>query len=88
MKYIKNPKCKIRKENDGFIVFIPSVGPLWFNETAVDILNLISELSHPDSVVSAMMSKYDNMKVDDIRKDIERTLAILEMTECIYEVKE
>lgn len=88
-KYVKNPKCKIRKENQGFIVYIPSAGPLWFNETAMDVLNLISESSNVESIISALTSKYDNTKnVDDIRKDIEKTLTILEMTECIQKVKE
>lgn len=81
-KYVRNTKAKIRKENEGFAVYVPLNGVFWFNEEAMEIFNLVSSYD-VDSISAILASKYNISDTDKVKKDIVKTIDVLEMTGCV-----
>ena len=87
MRYVKNPKLKIRTENNGYIVYLPPGKIFWFNETAKDILAIINDYEKVEDIVSFLRSKYDIFSIDTVKLEVDNTVQILEMIGCISRVK-
>lgn len=87
-KYIKNPKLKIRKETEGYVVYVPLRGSFWFNETAIDIFNLISDCDDAENIAAALMTEYDVSISENVKIEVEKTMNILQMIGCIKRVKD